>query len=347
MAHVEKFTRVSLGHMLKHYERKVDSKNYSNENIDTNKTHLNYNLAPEHDNNYEFIKQRCEELNCLKRKDVNVMCDWVVTMPKDLLSDYEQPFFENTYKFLEDRYGKENVVSSYVHKDEITPHMHFSFIPVVHDKKKKKDKVSAKERINRNDLRTFHKDLEKYLEQSMGFKVNILNEATRDGNKEIVDLKRETALKKIEQLQNMANSLSNDIKNTKVLTNALEEIKPKKSLIGNKMSLSEEEYCSLIALAKKGQSTILENRKLKAKVGTLERELNESKASIENLRKLSDDNYNLMCELKNVKQHNRRLNESFRTVERAVERIGKTDEVNKEIRNMQLQNQRNSFSRDR
>jgi hypothetical protein len=211
MAHVEKYTRGALGHMLKHYERAKDEKGeyikFGNENIDLNKTELNYNLAPGRTiSDYQFINEKCTELNCLKRKDVNVMCDWVVTMPKDLSAEHEESFFKNTYKFLEDRYGKDNVVSAYVHKDEITPHMHFSFIPVVYDKKKNRYKISAKERVNRTDLKTFHRDLDKYLEQSMGVKVNVLNEMTKEGNKSIEELKRGSAIERLKEIEKQLKS---------------------------------------------------------------------------------------------------------------------------------------------
>ena len=40
--------------------------------------------------------------------------------------------------------AKENVISAYVHFDEVTPHMHYAFVPVVEDKKKGGYKLSAK-----------------------------------------------------------------------------------------------------------------------------------------------------------------------------------------------------------
>ena len=209
MAHVEKYTRSQTGQLCQHYERKKINGEYvkfGNENIDLTKTHLNYNLAPEH-NQIEFIKNRCEELNCFKRKDVNVMCSWVVTKPKDLSAEHEEDFFKNTYKFLEDRYGKDNIVSSYVHMDEVTPHMHFVFVPVVYDKKKERYKISAKERINKLELKSFHQDLDKYLEQNMGFKVNVLNEMTKEGNKSIEELKRGTAIDRLKAIEEQLQSI--------------------------------------------------------------------------------------------------------------------------------------------
>ena len=46
-------------------------------------------------------------------------------------------FFKDSYDFLEDLVGKENIVYAEVHYDEDTPHMHFYFIPVVNEVKRK------------------------------------------------------------------------------------------------------------------------------------------------------------------------------------------------------------------
>ena len=190
MAHVAKYSKGALGHMFAHYERAKDKDGeyikFGNEDIDTNKSHLNYNLAPNHNMSQgEFVKKRCSEVKCLNRKDVNVMCSWVVTAPKDLNPNLYKDFFKESYKFLENRYGADNVVSAHVHMDEKTPHMHFAFVPVVYDSKKDLLKVSAKEKVCKTDLQAFHQDLEKHLENALGREINILNEATKEGNKSI------------------------------------------------------------------------------------------------------------------------------------------------------------------
>ncbi|MGL5352097.1 MAG: MobV family relaxase, partial [Clostridium sp.] len=173
MAHVAKYSKGALGHMFAHYERAKDKTGeyikFGNEDIDTSKSHLNYNLAPNHKMSQgEFVKQRCSEVKCLNRKDVNVMCSWVVTAPQGFPKDKEKEFFEKTYKFLENRYGAKNVVSAHVHMDETRPHIHFSFVPVVYDAKKDIEKVSAKQMVCKSDLQTFHQDLEKNLERHFG-----------------------------------------------------------------------------------------------------------------------------------------------------------------------------------
>ena len=53
-------------------------------------------------------------------------------------------FFKDSYDFLEDLVGKENIVYAEVHYDEDTPHMHFYFIPVVNEVKRKVFETDSK-----------------------------------------------------------------------------------------------------------------------------------------------------------------------------------------------------------
>ena len=202
MAHVMKMTKAACGHMFKHYERAKDKNGeyvkFGNESIDPERTPMNYNLAPDRElSQGDFVRKRCSEVYCMNRKDVNVLCSWVVTVPKDVPEVEHEKFFHATYDFLEKRYGRENVVSAYVHMDEVTPHMHFAFVPVIYDKKKERYKVSAFEVIDRRELTVFHAELEKHLESVLGHEVGILNEATKEGNKSIEELKRGTAQEKL------------------------------------------------------------------------------------------------------------------------------------------------------
>ena len=207
MAHVKKYGRAVAGHIAKHFERGLDENGqyikFGNADIDLARTHLNYNLAPcRPDGQVAFLNQRCSEVSCSKRKDLNVMCSWVITAPKNIAGTYnEAEFFRQTYKFLEQKYGQENVISAYVHKDETTPHIHFAFVPVVEDQKKKHLKVSAKECIDKFDLQKFHGQLDKHLLSSMstGYQGGILNGVTKDGNRSIDELKRQSAIDRMHE----------------------------------------------------------------------------------------------------------------------------------------------------
>ena len=200
MAHVQKFSRGALGHLLAHYDRR---KGGSESLIDPERSDLNYNLAKDIQplDQLEYIHKLLDEVRCLKRKDVNVLCDWVITAPKDLPEDKQEEFFNACFEFLVTKYGKKCVVSAFVHMDETTPHMHFAFVPLVWDGKRNCLKVSAKDKINLRELKRFHDDLDKFVSSKMGFKVNVLNGATKDGNKSIQELKRGTAIEELKEIE--------------------------------------------------------------------------------------------------------------------------------------------------
>ncbi|MGF2716653.1 MobV family relaxase [Bacillus cereus] len=193
MAHVQKYAKGNVQGLSNHWDRKTE--NHSNQDIDNERSHLNYDLCEKEGDTLSRINDRLSEVHSLNRKDLKVCADWVVTLPENLkgLSENEQrEFFEKTYEFLANRYGGEkNVLSANVHNDETTPHMHFAFMPVVWDEKKQKEKVSAKEVLTRKDLKTFHQDLDKFLKKEIPhiYKEGILNNKTI-GVDTVKDLKK-------------------------------------------------------------------------------------------------------------------------------------------------------------
>lgn len=239
MAHVMKFTKASCGHMFAHFDRRAE--HISNENLDRTRTHLNYNLATHQTMDQgEFVRKRCAEVRCQNRKDVNVMVSWVVTAPKDLPANEQRAFFEASYDFLKNRYGLENVVSAYVHMDEVTPHMHFAFVPVVEDKKRGGYKLSAKEAVTRKDLRTFHKDLSDHMERVFGRDIGILNEATKEGNKSIEELKRQTATERLREAnEKAAQIVSKARERVKVVEQDIQALEGKKAALEGEIEALE------------------------------------------------------------------------------------------------------------
>jgi len=216
MAHVEKFTKAAAGHMFKHYERAQNEQGayvkFANQSIDLSRTNLNYNLAPDRKMSQgDFVKKRCTEdgIRCMNRKDVNVMCSWIVTAPQNLREENHDRFFDEVYNFLSKRYGVENVVSAYVHLDETQPHIHFAFVPVVKDKKRGSYKVSAKELIDKRELLKFHPDLSNHMITAFGYDIGIENGATALGNQTVEQLKAGEELKK--DLNNKIETLNQQV----------------------------------------------------------------------------------------------------------------------------------------
>lgn len=208
MANMEKFSRSALGGVLGHYSRRKKENGeyikFNNQQIDTTKTHLNYNLHQRENNqsDLEFIRQRTSELNALKRADVNVMCTWVITLPKGLVGASEDEirlFFKTAYDFNAERYGKDNIIGAYVHMDETTPHMHFAFVPVTFDKEKQRYKVSSKEVFTRSELRNYHPDLTKAMTKAFGRDIGVqtyskyANKNSKNKSRSIAELKGDNA----------------------------------------------------------------------------------------------------------------------------------------------------------
>lgn len=325
MAHKQKYTRGSVGHMLGHYDR---SKEVPELKAPLN-TVLNYNLAyaVQPKNQLEFLHQRLSEVKVHNRKDVNVMVDWVVTIPQSLKDKglaEEDLFFEEAYNFLNARYGKENVISAYVHYDETTPHMHYAFVPVVEDKKKGGNKLSAKEAVTREDLRTFHKDLSDHMERVFGRDIGILNEATKEGNKSIQELKAGTAQKKLKQIHSKAKELmestqkledaskireeklneafekkkselevklgflQSQVNGTELTIEKMKEIQPEKTFTGAIKGVSLEEIVNLKKTAILGVKTLEENKELLRENQILRNKIVELQKKVPNLIQLTE-----------------------------------------------------------
>lgn len=348
MAHMMKMTKAASGHMFLHYERAKDGKGeyvrFGNQDIKPVNTVLNYNLAydDQPQRQLDFLHQRLSEIKVHNRKDVNVMVDWVVTLPQSLNGkgfDDEERFFKEAYKFLNDRYGKENVISAYVHMDETTPHMHYAFIPVVEDKKNGGYKLSAKEAITRKDLQTFHKDLSNHMERVFGRDIGILNEATKEGNKSIEELKRGTAQEKLKiatlEAATIVSKAQDDIKPIEEHKRALQseieglqrdiltarqvkDVPHTKALIGDKQVVTTEDFnalCKTAATAEALLKEIVPARKINARAKEMIRQAEEkANTIIENAKHES---------LQTVIQRERKVSDLEKKLSAIEERLNK------------------------
>ena len=213
MANFQKYTMAAVGHMFNHYGRATgDNVQRGNEKIDQTKTHLNYDLhtgkiADGEKNDWheqvERLNKRLSEVRHMdlsKRKDINVIADLIVTLPQDVPLEKSKEFFKAVYDFACERYGKNNIISAWVHMDETTPHIHIPIVPTVKDEDGT-ERLCAKARISRTELSRFHPELQKYVEEKMGQEVGILNGATAGGNKTLLELREKELLEKIKQLE--------------------------------------------------------------------------------------------------------------------------------------------------
>jgi len=193
MAEVEKFTRSQVYRLLAHNERAVKGE-HKNKDIVKAKSICNYRLFTERKINNqtltdrEYYKHRVSQLKVWDRADVKTLCSWIVTLPEHVKLEDEQRFFMQTVKFMALRYGAENIISAWVHKDEKTPHAHIAFIPTPDGRR-----VSAKDVINLKELTIFHDDFQKFMDNTgiKGARVKTGYTRQQGGNRTVKQMKKE------------------------------------------------------------------------------------------------------------------------------------------------------------
>ena len=139
----QKYKRENLKGIFRHNERK--NENYSNKNIDKEKSHLNYSLKdPKYSYEKDFERIRKEyNLKGQIKTVSNIACEYIITSDNEFFNKIGEKetrrFFETAYKFVCEykNLGEQYILSAKVHNDEDTPHMHLVFLPVVHTKDKK------------------------------------------------------------------------------------------------------------------------------------------------------------------------------------------------------------------
>lgn len=138
-----KYKRENLKGIYRHNERR--NKNYSNANIDKEKSYLNYSMkSPQYSYEKEFerIKDKYNLKGQIKTVS-NIACEYIITSDKEFFEtigeEETKRYFETAYNFVAEykNLGEQYIMSAKVHMDEKTPHMHLIFLPVVHTKDKK------------------------------------------------------------------------------------------------------------------------------------------------------------------------------------------------------------------
>ena len=142
-----KYKRENLKGIYRHNERK--NKNYSNANIDKEKSYLNYSIkAPQYSYEKEFERIR-KQYNLKGQIKVvsNIACEYIITSDKEFFERIGESetkrYFETAYNFVAEykNLGEQYIMSAKVHMDEETPHMHLIFLPVVHTIDKKGNSI--------------------------------------------------------------------------------------------------------------------------------------------------------------------------------------------------------------
>lgn len=199
VARMQKMKAVNLGGAYRHNERIFE--NHSNKDIDTSRSHLNYELT-ERDRELSYKSQIEDYINENKvseraiRKDA-VLCDeWIITSDKTFFEKLDQEktrdFFETAKNYFAENYGEENIAYASVHLDESTPHMHMGVVPF------ENGKLSSKAMFDREELKKIQDELPKYMNEH-GFDLQRGELNSEAKHKTVAEFKKDLATTELQQ----------------------------------------------------------------------------------------------------------------------------------------------------
>lgn len=285
--HVEKYKKGSVSSIERHNERK--NVNYSNEEIDPSRTHLNYSLMQRDNESYyrsvmKLVNARDNPSGKALRKDAVVLCEFVITSSNEffenLPAEEQRRFFEEANQYLQDFFGKEKCIYSVVHNDEHTPHMHFGFVPLTAE-----NKLCGKEIINRSVLFRLQSEMPKFL-QEKGFKIERGEAGSKAVHKSVkqykADMEKEKAALAV-SIQKEKQELS-QLASIKAEIKSVEQIPIGKTMFGGKITVDEEDYKKVSSLAIKQLASESKEKKLSKELSSLRKENKTLKTENEGMK---------------------------------------------------------------
>lgn len=214
-------------------EEVSEYQSHTNENIDPQRTPLNVALVGDMETNYYIkAKERITEIRggispteCVKdaedkvitprlRKDAVWTCDTVISASPEFFkekfgwdkdnpdkADYKgmNEYFQHGVEFMQQKYGKDNVIGAIVHYDETTPHLHVHWTPIA------EQKLSYKSLSSPNQLRALQTDFNEHIrgkgydlergevdskKKHLSQQTEKLNQAIKENNKKLAELER-------------------------------------------------------------------------------------------------------------------------------------------------------------
>ena len=308
-----KYKRENLKGIYRHNERK--NKNYSNDNIDKEKSYLNYSIkSPKYryDKEFDRLKEKYNLKGQIKTVS-NIACEYIITSDKQFFEEIGEKetkrYFETAYNFVAEykNLGEQYIMSAKVHMDEETPHMHLIFLPIVHTTDKKGnniDKLACSEFWKEKDSYRRLQDAFYQYMTSHNFKLErgVPKEETGREHIDIKEYKEITNFNKIkEKLQSMKLELPNVPDITDININRLskkrdekileEIIKPKDKLINelyqNNSSMHQQllRQAKMVEQAEKYQNErdkiMADNEKLHNEVENIKAEYKEKEFDFE------------------------------------------------------------------
>lgn len=306
VARMEKMKSDNLVGIGNHNQRRFS--NHSNKDIDVSKSHLNYDILDKvksYKTDIEGYINANKSSKRAVRKDAVLVCEWIITSDSDFFESMSpadtREYFQTAIDFFAERYGSKNLMYAQVHLDERTPHMHLGIVPFDKD-----NKLTAKTMFDREALQDIQNELPLYMNER-GFKV----ERGRSGSeaKHLTVQEYKDVQKEIKKQSEVLDGVKKELESVKNVTRTkdfLDELdsKSKKTLLGNDVKISQEDYQALKEQLLGADKSLLEmdklkqhNQKLNRSIYDLRDELDDSKAYAD---RLYDKNDSLKEQIKHL-----------------------------------------------
>lgn len=143
-----KYKSNNLYSLYSHVERKKET--YKNKEINLELSKYNYSFKVPENTYYQLFNKlnQDENLNYKNRYNSYIACEFIIKSSYDFFEDIgpveTKRFFETAYEFAckYKNLGEKYILSAIVHMDEITPHMHLIYLPVIHTKDKNNNTIN-------------------------------------------------------------------------------------------------------------------------------------------------------------------------------------------------------------
>lgn len=282
-----------------HNLRELKSK--TNPDIDPTRSHLNKDFINDQPINFKKKwEKRIEEgytINREIRHDATLYNEFIIGSDKDFFDKLDQAekdrFFKTATDFFTERYGKENVLYSIAHYDELRgagAHAHVAVVPL------KDGKLTSKEVFDRKELRYLQEELPKALQRA-GFDIDRGRKGSKAQHIETATFK----MMKAEEAEKLA------IDETKYAQQHLD-------------LLNEEIEVKTAALDKIEEIESVEYQEKRTWYGKKTDQVVVDHADFDQIKQLAEDHEKLKTELVHADQEYRTLQEKYVDLEKEKDR---------------------------
>ena len=280
-----------------HNERLTDR--HSNPDIDTDRSDQNV-VFFRTENLTEDVKRRVADIQSRQKRkircDAPVAIEYMITASPEamarLSAEERERYFAECLSFVEARHGTRNRLSTVLHLDETTPHLHMLVFP------EREGKLDAKSFFKLPALTAMQDEFAVKVGRQFGLERGVrLTELLEKGEKP--HRHQSVAVYKAKKLKETERKLA-ELEQTTADLAAVEAITPKKGVLSSRVSVTPEEFETLSGQAKAYVVTKETLAKRSKSLIARERVVSRREALLDSSERLSERNKALTAQNKTI-----------------------------------------------